>query len=109
MAAKALADIGPQSFAGAATAAPIDDIDLEGAQSLLMEIDRAVSAGKIAQRSLSQAVATEIAIAAAEKHHGRRNGGGCDPLFRLHCGGWAVGGLDPVRLVPVNNLQFQVL
>ena len=109
MAAKALAGIDPQASAGAATATPIDEIDLEDAQNLLVEIDRAVSIGKITQLSLSQAVATEIAIAAAEKHHAGRDGAGCDPLFRLHCGGWAVGELDLVRLAPVNDRQFQVL
>jgi glycosyltransferase involved in cell wall biosynthesis len=110
MAAEALAGIDPQSFAGAATAIPMDEIDLEGAQNLLVEIKRAVSDGKITQPSLAQAVAAEIAIATAEKDHcGARDGAGCDPLFRLHSRRWAVDELDFGTLVPVRHPQLRVL
>ena len=113
--ASALGALGECAYAaGVALAvyagATIDEIDLEGAQNLLVEINRAVAAGKITQLSVSQAVATEIAIAVAEKDYSRaRDGAGCDPLFRLHSSGWAVGELDFVRLVPVNDRQLQVL
>ena len=108
LAAKALADI--DRVAATAAIASLDEIDLEGAQNLLVEINRAVDDGAITQSSLAQAAAVEIAIAAAEERHfPARDVTGCDPLFRLRSRRWAVGEFDLVRLVPVNELQFQVL
>ena len=110
LAAKALADIDRHSVTATAAIASLDEIDLEGAQNLLVEINRAVDDGKITQSSLAQAAAAEIAIAAAEEHHfPARDVAGRDRLFRLHSRRWAVGEFDLVGLVPVNELQFQVL
>src|SRR5262249_19576716 len=60
--------------------------------------------------SLAQAVAAEIAIAAAEKDQLRtQDGAACDPLFRLHSRRWAVGEFDFAALVPVCDSRFRVL
>jgi len=108
MAAEALAGVDGQW--GTAVATSIDEIDLEGAQNLLAEINRAVGGGKIAQLSLAQAVEAEIAIAAAEKDDlGARDGAGCDPLFRLHSRRWAVGELDFGTLAPVRDPRLRIL
>jgi len=108
MAAEALAGVDGQW--GNAVATSIDEIDLEGAQNLLAEINRAVGGGKIAQLSLAQAVEAEIAIAAAEKDDlGARDGAGCDPLFRLHSRRWAVGELDFGTLAPVRDPRLRIL
>jgi glycosyltransferase involved in cell wall biosynthesis len=110
MAAEALAGVDGQWVAGTAGATSIDQIDLEGAQNLLAEINRAVGDGKIAQLSLAQAVEAEIAIAAAEKDDlGARDGAGCDPLFRLHSRRLAVRNLDFGTLAPVRDPRLRVL
>jgi glycosyltransferase involved in cell wall biosynthesis len=110
MAAEALAGIDRQAVAGIGAATSIDEIDLEGARNLLVEINRAVDDGKISQPSLAQAIATEIAIAAAEKDQFRvEDGAACDPLFRLRSRRWAVGEFDFGPLVPVCVSQLRVL
>jgi len=109
MAAEALANINQHPFAGIADGTSIEEIDLEGAQNLLVEIKRAVGDKKI-KPSLAQAVAAEIAIAAAESDHsGSHEGAGCDLLFRLRSRRWAIGDLDFGMLVPVNDRQRRVL
>jgi glycosyltransferase involved in cell wall biosynthesis len=110
MAAEAVAGIDRQSVAGAAAATPIDGIDLESAQDLLVEINRAVGDGKIIPLSLAQAVAAEIAIATAAKDQfGTHDSEAYDPLFRLHSRRWSVGELDFLEVVPVNDVQLRVL
>jgi glycosyltransferase involved in cell wall biosynthesis len=110
MAVQALANVGRQAVAGVAAATSIGEIDLVDAHSLLGEINRAIDDGKISQRSLAQAVAAEIAIAAAEKDQfGEQDDGSRDPLFRLHSRRWAVGEFDLGALVPVSHSQPQVL
>jgi glycosyltransferase involved in cell wall biosynthesis len=102
MAAQILADAGQPAAAGTAAAAAIDEIDIEAARRLLDEINRAIDSGSLSQRSLAQAIAAEIAVAAAEEDlaAGPDDAAG-DPLFRLHAGRWAVGELDFETLIPV--------
>jgi len=110
MAAEALAYIDGQAVADAAAGTSLEAIDLEGAQNVLVEIDRAIGDGRISQAALAQAVAAEIAIAAAESDHsGWRDGAGGDPLFRLHSGRWAIGEFDFGSLAPVSDHQFRIL
>jgi hypothetical protein len=106
MAAEALAGIHGQRVAGTAVA----EINLERAQNLLAEINRAIDDGKIAQLSLAQALEAEIAIAAAEADDlDADDGVGCDPLFRLRSGRWAVGDLDLSTLAPVHEPRLRML
>jgi glycosyltransferase involved in cell wall biosynthesis len=109
MAVPALAAIGRQAAAGVAAATSIDEIGLADAHSLLGDIHRAIDDGKISQRSLAQAVAVEIAIAAAEDQFGEQDNAGRDPLFRLHSRRWAVGEFDFGTLVPVSHSGLRVL
>jgi glycosyltransferase involved in cell wall biosynthesis len=110
MAAEALAGIDWQPMAGIVAATSIDEIDLEGAQNLLAEINRAVRDGKISQLSPAQAIAAEIRITAAEKDEfGAEDGAVCDPLFRLHSRRWAVGEFDFATLAPVRANRLRVL
>ena len=110
MAAEALAGVDGQWVASTAGATSIDQIDLEGAQNLLAEINRAIGDGKIAQLSLAQAAEAEIAIAAAERgDSGPRNGVVFDPLFRMHSRRWGVSNLDFGTLAPVRDPRLRVL
>jgi hypothetical protein len=96
--------------AGGAAATSIDEIGLADAHNLLGEINRAIDDGKISQRSLVQAVAAEIAIAAAEKDQfGELDDAGRDPLFRLHSRRWALGEFDFGTLIPVDHSELRVL
>jgi hypothetical protein len=98
MGAEALANINEQPIAGAGADASLEAIDLEGAQNLLVEINRAIGDGRISQASLAQAVAAEIAIVAAESDHsGPRASASSDPLFRLHSGHWPWANLISAR------------
>jgi hypothetical protein len=110
MAAEALAGVDRQAVAGIAAATPIDEIGLAGAHNLLGDINRAIDDGRIPQRSLAQAVAAEIAIAAAENDQfGEQDGAARDPLFRFHSRRWAVGEFDFGTLVPVRHPELRVL
>src|SRR5215471_15129376 len=110
MAAKALAGVDGQWVAGTAGATSIDQIDLEGAQNLLAEINRAIDDGKITQLSLAQAAEAEIAIAAAERDDsGSRNGVVFDPLFRVDSRRWGVSNLDFGTLAPVRDPRLRIL
>jgi glycosyltransferase involved in cell wall biosynthesis len=110
MAAKALAGAERKGPGDSATATSSDEIDVAGAQSLLVEINRAVSDGKITRPSLAQAVAAEIAIAAAETgDFGAHDGMARDPIFRLLSRRWAVGRLDLDTLAPVRDPALRVL
>jgi hypothetical protein len=110
MAAEALAGVDGQVAAGMAAATSIGEIGLAGARDLLGEINRAVDDGRISRRSLAQAVAAEIAIAAAEEDQfGEQDGTAGDPLFRLHSRRWAVDEFDFATLVPVCHSQLRVL
>jgi hypothetical protein len=110
MAVQAVAGVGRQAVAGAVAATSIDEISLADAHNILAEINRAIDDGRISQRSLAQAVAAEIAIAAAgEDQFGEQGDAGRDPLFRLHSRRWAVGELDFRTLVPVSHSGHRVL
>jgi glycosyltransferase involved in cell wall biosynthesis len=110
MAAEALAAAGRQPVTGITAATSSDEIGLAGAHDLLHEINRSIDDGSISQRSLAQAVATEIAIAAAEEDEPPEQGDAAgDPLFRLHSRLWAIGEFDFRTLVPVCHSQFQIV
>jgi hypothetical protein len=109
MAAEALAHVDGRGVAGATAGSPLQPIDLERAQTLLVEINRAVGDGRIGP-SLAQAAGAEVAIAAAESDHsGSHDGTRSDLLFRLHSRRWAIGELDFGTLAPVIDRQFRVL
>jgi len=110
MAAQALANVDGKPVTTTAAGTPLQAIDLEGAQDILVEINRSVGNGRIKRASLAQAVAAEIAIAAAERElSGSHDAAAGDLLFRLHTPRWAICELDIGTLVPVNDHQFRTL
>jgi glycosyltransferase involved in cell wall biosynthesis len=110
MAMETLAGIDPQAAAGIPAATSIDEIGVADAQYVLSEINRAIDDGRISRRSLAQAVAAEIAFAAAEQDQfGGQDDSGRDPLFRLHADRWAVDQFDFATLAPVCHSQLRIL
>jgi glycosyltransferase involved in cell wall biosynthesis len=110
MAMEALATAGQRPCTVGAAGISGEEIDLEGARRLLIEIKRAVSDGRIHQVSLVQAVEAEIAIESAENDDSWSPDNACtDPLFRLHSSRWAIDRLDFRVLVPVRDCQFRIL
>src|SRR5947207_8655123 len=109
MAIKALASMRQQPCTVIPAGISNKEIDLEGAQKLLVEVKRAVRDGRINQLSLEQAIEAEIAIACAENNDCGLSDPGCDPLFRLHSARWAIGHLDFGTLVPIGYRQFRIL
>jgi hypothetical protein len=110
MAARALAGSGRQAAAGTAAATSIGEIGIADAHNLLAEINRAIGDGEISQPSLAQAVAAEIAIAAAEEDQfGEQHDAGRDPLFRLCSHRWALGEFDFGTLLPVSHSGLRIL
>jgi glycosyltransferase involved in cell wall biosynthesis len=88
-----------------AAAAPQDD--LPRAREILATLQRRVDAGEASLRSLAAAVATEVAIAAAEREPCA--GEEPDPLFRLRTARWAIADADIARLVPLRNPRIRLL
>jgi len=110
MAAEALASINGQPVGSAVADTLLEAIDLDRAQNVLVDINRAIGDGQISQAALAQAVAAEIAIAAAESCDSRScDGARSDPLFRLNTRRWAIGELDFGTLVPISDGQLRIL
>ena len=80
------------------------------ARELLAALERRIDAGEAGLRSMAAAVATEVAIAAAESE-------ACDPgeaeepdpLFRLRTARWAIDDADVAQLVALRNPRIRVL
>jgi hypothetical protein len=109
MAMEALETVSKRPCTVSAAGTSDEEIDLGGAQRLLIEIKRAVGDGRINQVSLVQAVEAEIAIESAENDESWCDNACSDPLFRLHSSRWAIGHLDFGVLVPVSDCQFRIL
>jgi Glycosyl transferases group 1 len=110
MAMEALGTVGQRPCAVSAAGTLDEELDLGGAQRLLVEIKRAVGDERIKQVSLVQAVEAEIAIESAENDESWLRDNACpDPLFRLHSSRWAIGQLDFGALVPVRDCPFRIV
>jgi glycosyltransferase involved in cell wall biosynthesis len=87
-----------------------DRCDRTRAREILAALERRIDAGDASLRSLAAAVATEVAIAAAENE--ACDAGGAeppDPLFRLRTTRWAIDDGEIARLVPVRDPRLRVL
>src|ERR1700693_3367866 len=110
MAMEVVANIDRKPVRDNAAGTSIEKIDPQGAQNLLVEINRAIADGRIKHLSLAQAVEVEIAIVTAESDNSKsRDGAGRHLLFRLGSRHWAIGDLNSETLVPVGDCQFRVL
>jgi len=79
------------------------------ARETLAALERRVDAGEATLRSLAAAVATEVAIAAAESETCDPNEEEPDPLFRLRTTRWAIDDAEVARLVPVRHPRIRLL
>jgi glycosyltransferase involved in cell wall biosynthesis len=93
--------------AGAAAKARCDP---PPAHEILATLQRRVDAGEASLRPLAAAVATEVAIAAAESGpYEPRGAEEPDPLFRLQTTRWAISDAEIARRVPVRNPRIRLL
>jgi hypothetical protein len=93
-----------------ADASAQDAVDPPRARDILAALERRIDAGETGLRSLAAAVATEVAIAAAESGaHDPGEAEEPDPLFRLQTTRWALDDAEIARRVPVRNPRIRVL
>lgn len=106
-----MTEIGAAAVADAAEE-PVSSrpIDLAGARKILKRIERVIGNGRLAMRSLAQAVQVEIAIAEAERDAGKSNAiKYSDPLFRLQIRQGVFDARDLADLVPVRESHLSVV
>jgi glycosyltransferase involved in cell wall biosynthesis len=84
--------------------------DLPRARMILATLQRRVDAGEASLRSLAAAVATEVAIAAAESETcDPRGADEPDPLFRLRTARWAIADGEVARRIPLRHPRIRLL